>query len=112
METIHRNREEDDEFEAGGFTLAEARTIHAPVIDEAFLNVECTLKDVRDLSGAGITAMVTGQVRHISVDEAYAKGYERYGQNGFMLLAPGPQNLVTGAPNQSAIATVKIEKYD
>ena len=76
VETIHRNREEDDEFEAGGFTLAEARTIHAPVIDEAFLNLECTLKDVRDLSGAGITA------------------------------------IVTGAPNQSAIATVKIEKYD
>lgn len=29
-----------------------------------------------------------------------------------MLLVPAPQDLVTGKPNQSAIATVQIEKYD
>ncbi len=62
---------------------------------------------------AGITAMVIGQVQHISVEEAYAQGYElRYGKDGFMLLVPAPQDLVTGEPNQSAIATVHIEKYD
>ena len=71
------------------------------------------LKGVQDLSGAGITAMVIGQVQHISVEEAYAQGYElRYGKDGFMLLVPAPQDLVTGEPNQSAIATVHIEKYD
>ena len=66
-----------------------------------------------DLSGAGITAMVIGQVQRISVEETYAQGYEqRYGKDGFMLLVPAPQDLVTGEPNQSAIATVHIEKYD
>ena len=35
-----------------------------------------------------------------------------YGMDGFMLLVPAPQYLVTGEPNQSAIATVHIEKYD
>ena len=57
--------------------------------------------------------MVIGQVQHISVEEAYAQGYElRYGKDGFMLLVPAPQDLVTGEPNPSAIATVHIEKYD
>lgn len=65
------------------------------------------------MSGAGVTAMVIGQVQHISVEENYARGYEqRYGREGFMMLIPAPQDLVTGAPSQSAIATVKIEKYD
>ena len=84
----------------------------APVIEEAFLQVECTLEEAKDLSGAGITAMVVGRVRHMSVEAAYAQGYARYGREGFMLLAPAPQDLVTGAPNASAIATVRIEKYD
>ena len=75
--------------------------------------MECTLKDIQDLSGAGITAMVIGQAQHIWVEQDYAQGYEkRYGKDGFMLLIPAPQDLVTGKPNQSAIATVGIEKYD
>lgn len=76
-------------------------------------NMECILKEAQDLSGAGITAMVIGQVQHISVEEQYAQGYEpRYGKEGYMLLIPAPQDLITGKPNQSAIATINIEKYD
>lgn len=104
---------DDNEFAAGGFTVSDAKTVHAPAVSEAFLTMECTLKEIQDLSGAGITAMVTGQVQHISVEKAYVQGYElRYGKNGFMMLIPAPQDLVTGEPNQSAIATVHIEKYD
>ena len=112
VETIRCNDPETDEFAAGGFTLARAKTVCAPVIEEAFLQVECTLEEAKDLSGAGITAMVVGRVRHMAVEAAYAQGYARYGREGFMLLAPAPQDLVTGAPNASAIATVRIEKYD
>ncbi|MCC2253517.1 flavin reductase [Ruminococcus sp. CLA-AA-H200] len=113
VDTIHQNDFETDEFAAGNFTLSNAKTIHAPAIQEAFINVECTLKEIQDLSGAGITAMVTGQVQHISVEEEYAHGYEkRYGEDGFMILVPAPQNLLNGEPGQSAIATVDIRKYD
>ena len=56
--TIHCNDLETDEFAAGGFTRSDAKTIHAPAIQEAFLNLECTLLETRDLSGAGKTAMV------------------------------------------------------
>ena len=97
----------------GGFTLCDGKAVHAPMIEEAFVSLECTLKDIFDLSGAGITAMIIGQVQHISVEKEYAQGYEkRYGKDGFMMLVPAPQNLVTGMPNRSAIATVNIEKYD
>ena len=113
VDTIKYNDIETDEFAVGHFTLSNAKTIHAPIIQEAFINMECTLKETQDLSGAGITAMVIGQVQHISVEKEYAQGYEqRYGTDGFMMLIPAPQDLVTGQPNQSAIATVKIERLD
>ena len=113
VDTIKENDLETDEFEVGKFNLSKAHTIHAPMINEAFMNIECTLKSVEDLSGAGMTTMIIGQVQHISVDRDYAQGYEkRYGKDGFMMLVPAPQNLVTGKSNQSAIATINIEKYD
>lgn len=111
--TINQNEDEADEFQVGNFTLEHAETIHAPIIKEAFLNMECTLKEVMDLSGAQITAMVVGQVQHIFVEEAYARGYDkRYGQDGFMMLVPAMQDLISGEAGQSAIATVKIERFD
>lgn len=113
VDTINHNDYEADEFQVGSFALSDAKTINAPVIQEAFINMECTLKSVQDLSGAGVAAMVIGEVQHISVDEDYARGYEkRYGKDGFMMLIPSPQNLVTGEAPQSAIATVKIERLD
>ena len=112
-ETIFHNEYDSDEFQTGGFALEEARTIHAPVIREAFLTMECTLRDVQDLSGTGMAAMVIGEVQHMSVEEDYAQGYaKRYGEEGFMMLVPSPQNLVTGEADLSAIGMVKIEKYD
>ena len=112
-ETIFHNEYDSDEFQTGGFALEEARTIQAPVIREAFLTMECTLRDVQDLSGTGMAAMVIGEVQHMSVEEDYAQGYaKRYGEEGFMMLVPSPQNLVTGEADLSAIGTVKIEKYD
>ena len=113
VDTIHQNEYETDEFTSGNFTLAKAKTIHAPVIQEAFINMECTLKEIQDLSGAGMTAMVIGEVQHMSVAHEYAEVYQlRYGKDGYMMLIPAPQNLLTGESNPSAIATVEIEKYD
>lgn len=72
--------------------------------------MEYTLKSTQDLSAAGITSMIIGEVQYISVDQKYAQGYEkRYGKDGFMMLVPVSQDLVTGEPNQSAVAIVNIE---
>ena len=111
IETIRQNELDADEFSAGGFTLENARTISAPIIQESFVTLECTLKSMEDLSGAGITAMVVGQVQHAWVD-ADQSPESRCGKDGYMMLMPGAQNLNTGAPNPSIIASLAIEKRD
>ena len=73
VDTIHHNELDDNEFDVGGFTLYDGKKIHAPMIQEAFVNMECTLKDIQDLSGSGITAMIIGQVMHILVEKEYAQ---------------------------------------
>lgn len=110
--TIHQNEVETDEFQVGEFSADPCRKIHAPAIREAFLNMECSLHSVQDLSGAGITAMVTGKVENVWVEEGMAQGYRRHGEQGFPLLFPGPQDLVTGAPNPTGIATLQLQKLD
>ena len=112
VRTISENGDETDEFAAGGFTPVPAASVRAPMIDEAFLTMECTVKQVQDLSGAGIAAMVVGEVCRVWVAEEYARGYRRYGEDGFMLLVPSPQDLTTGEPAQSAIATAEIRRLD
>lgn len=111
LETIRQNELDADEFSAGGFTLENARTISAPIIQESFLTLECSLKSMEDLSGAGITAMVVGQVRHCWID-ADLSPESRCGKARYMLLMPGAQNLSTGEPNPSIIASLTIEKRD
>lgn len=113
VDTINNNGFETDEFKAGGFTLKKCSHINAPYIDEAFINMELSLVDMRDLSGAGITAMVTGKVENIMVDKSYALNREkRCSKDGFMFLVPSVQNIITGEPSQSAIATLNIERLD
>ena len=57
--------------------------------------------------------MVIGEVERICVDERYARSHEkRYGEEGFMLLVPGMQDLVSGEPDPSAIGVMDIRKYD
>lgn len=111
IETIRQNELDADEFSAGGFTLENARTISAPIIQESFLTLECSLKSMEDLSGAGITAMVVDQVRHCWIDSDLSPE-SRCGKAGYMLLMPGAQNLSTGEPNPSIIASLTIEKRD
>ena len=111
--TILYNQEDLDEIQAGGFTLEPAATLDVPCIRESFLQLECTLEEAKDLSGAGITAMVTGRVRQVRVEEAYAKALDRrYGPAGFMLLASASQNLQTGQASPSRILTLNIARYD
>ena len=50
VDTIKHNDMETDEFAVGHFTLSNAKTIHAPIIQEAFINMECTLKETLWLS--------------------------------------------------------------
>lgn len=113
MATIRENAMDANEFQAGGFSLEPAETISAPAIAESFLVLECALRDARDLSGAGITAMITGEVKLVRVEEAFARNEKsRFGESGFMLLAPGPQNLESGAPSPTSIGSFAAHRLD
>ena len=111
--TIEQNGPEEDEFAVGGFSLEEGKAVHAPRIGESFLTMECTLRELRDLTGQGQTAMEIGQVVRVAVEESYARGLDkRYGPEGFMMLLPAPQNLLTGEPSPSGVATLRLERLD
>lgn len=113
VETIHHNEEEADEFAVGGFAQKRAKTVDAPYIEESFLVLECSFLEARDLSGAGVNALITGRVERALVEESYAAGREkRCGEEGFVLLVPGAQNLFTGEPTQSALATLRVQRLD
>ncbi len=113
MSTIRENGEDVDELRAGGFALERAQSIDAPAIAESFLVMECTLRDARDLSGAGVAAMITAEVVRVRVEEAFARRErDRFSEEGFMLLAPGPQNMESGAPSPSAIGNFTPRLWD
>lgn len=113
MATIRENDLDADEFCVGGFDLEQGKRVRAPAIEQSFMNMECSLHDVRDLSGANVTAMVIGRVEYVAVEERYALEAERrFGREGFMLLAPGPQNLATGAPTPTLIGRMQVERRD
>ena len=108
-----RKRRGTDEFAAAGFTREPCEEINAPAIAESFLTMECRLREARDLSGAGVAAMVTGEVVRVRVEEGYARGEkDRFGEGGFLLLAPGPQNMESGAPSPTAIGNFTPRLWD
>ena len=113
MAAIRENGDDTDEFAAAGLTRERCEEINAPAIRESFLTMECRLLDARDLSGAGMAAMVTGEVVRVRVEEGYARGEkDRFGAEGFMLLAPGPQNMISGAPSPTAIGEFTPRLWD
>lgn len=113
MRAIRENGDDTDEFAAAGLTRERCEEINAPAICESFLTMECRLLDARDLSGAGMAAMVTGEVVRVRVEEGFARGTrDRFGEEGFLLLAPGPQNMESGAPSPTAIGNFAPRLWD
>ena len=113
MRAIRENGDDTDEFAAAGLTRERCEEINAPAIRESFLTMECRLLEARDLSGAGVAAMVTGEVVRVRVEESFARGEkDRFGEDGFLLLAPGPQNMESGAPSPTAIGEFTPQLWD
>ena len=106
VDTIKHNDMETDEFAVGHFTLSNAKTIHAPVIQEAFINMECTLKETQDLSGAGIAAMPKFQT---ITDQ---KSIEKYGGSRMYFAPPIDYDKVMKLIPYGKVITVgKIREY-
>jgi flavin reductase (DIM6/NTAB) family NADH-FMN oxidoreductase RutF len=111
--TINHNEDETDEFEAGGFHKEQARTVACPRMQEAFLSLECKFEKELDLSASGKAALIIGRVKHIAVQEEYAKGIDaKYEDDGFMLNIHAPKNLTTGEGKPSAVAVCKVVRIN
>lgn len=109
--TIEKNGIEDDEFLVGGFTVERALSVNAPRIKESFLSLECKVNQITDLSHAGTTALVIGEVQNMAVDSEYAGDMQkRYGEDGFMLLAHSPFNHEKNEYNKTMTATLKLQR--
>ena len=113
QETIRKNSEDQDEFEAGGFTAEKAETVDVPRIKEAFLCLECKLDQTLDLSGAGIISLIIGRVTHMAMQAEYALGIDqKYGDKGFMFNIHAPKNLATGEGKTSGVAILDIVRKE
>ena len=109
--TIAHNADDEDEFAAGGFSQEPAFLVQVPRIKESFLSLECKTRQVINLSEAGTTALVIGEVQHVALDEEYANDVKkRYGENGFMLLVHSPFNYQTCEFSPAMAATLKLQK--
>lgn len=112
-DTINQNKDDTDEFEAGGFHKEAAKTVACPRMQEAFLTLECVLEKEMDLSGSGRAALIIGRVNHIAMQEEYAEGIDgKYEDNGFMLNIHAPKNLKTGDGKASAVAVCKVVRVN
>lgn len=109
LETIVHNGADDDEMAAAGFTAEAASTVSCPRIGEAFLSMECTLEREVPFDACPNLVLLTGLVRHIAMEEAFAQGMdEKYGENGFMFNIDSPKSIVTGEGRPGAVAVMKI----
>lgn len=111
LQTITHNQDADDEMAAGGFTSEASRTVAPPRIGEAFLCMECTLEKEVELSAGSRAPLLVGRVRHIAMEEAYAKGIDKkYGEDGFMLNIDSPLDWSTGKGAPTGLAVCKVVK--
>ena len=111
IKTIFHNKDEDNEFLAGGFTAGKAETVNAPVIEESFLTLECELAEARDLFLGSRTVLILGKAKRAVLEDSHAHGVDKkYGPEGFMFNIHSPIDLKTGEGEVSAVATMKIEK--
>ena len=84
VRTIDQNDYEADEFQIGDFTLSDGHAIHAPVIEEAPVNIECKVKSIQEL---GSHHMFLAEVTAVQVDETYMDEKGKFDLNRTGLIA-------------------------
>lgn len=68
-------------------------------------------QQVIDISGAGTTALIIGEVICAAIEQSYAGDMQkRYGEEGFMLLAHSPFNHEANVYNKTMIATLHLKE--
>lgn len=72
MATIGNNQFDVDELAAAGLTAVPAGMVHAPMVDECFMNLECRYLWEKDIKEGDEYTMVCLEVVNVHIDEAHA----------------------------------------
>ncbi|MBN1438076.1 MAG: flavin reductase [Anaerolineales bacterium] len=108
-QTVFHNEDDADEIAVGGFAAEPSRIVAVPRIREAFLCLECRLKNDVDLSQKGIQSLVIGQVLSAAMETDYLNGSERkYGPDGFMFYGNELRDFAGGNQGERKVACLNI----
>ncbi len=99
-----------DELLHAQLTPETAKTVNAPRVAEAFLVYECRVKSITDLSGAGKTALVVGEVLHAAAESGSRDLAKITGEDGFMFNIHSPADAVTGVIAPMGVAALSLVK--
>lgn len=71
MATIRHNQFDTDEIAAAGLTAVKAEQVHAPMIEECFLNLECRFKWEREIAEGDNSVLMCLEVVSLHMDERH-----------------------------------------
>ena len=71
MTTIRHNRFEDDEIALASLTAVKADMVHAPMIEECFINLECRFKWEKEIAEGDDYVLICLEVVKAHIDERH-----------------------------------------
>lgn len=111
LTTIENNRFNDDELSVAGLTVEKARKVHAPLVKECFLNLECEYMWEKEIFPHSRHVVMCVKVVNVWMDSDYYNktGKGRYGETGYLYNIHSPLNPETGEEDDTYLGV--IEKY-
>lgn len=115
MKTVENNGYDTDELSASGLTVLPADQVHAPMVQECFLNLECELEWEKELVPGGDHIVMCGKIVGIHIDEEQfdPERNGRYGKTGYLYNIHSPANPETGKQEETEVGVIqKLGTYD
>ncbi|MBR6030232.1 MAG: flavin reductase family protein [Clostridia bacterium] len=110
MATIRNNADEADEITAAGLTAEPARWVHAPMVKECFMNLECRYVWEKEIVPGDDHVLLCLEVLGIHIDEARLG--ETAGEQGILYNIHHPVNPESGQKTAHDYAGVLVKKID
>lgn len=98
IKTIRNNQFETDEITAAGLTAEKSVKVHAPRIQECFLNIECEYLWEHELYKGSSEVAIAVKGVHVCMDNDYFDQMKlgRYGKSGYLFQVDQPTNPENG----------------
>ena len=110
METIRNNGFETDEITASGLTAVRAEWVDAPMVQECFMNLECSYAWEKEIVPGDDHVLICLEILGAHIEEAYLE--EKTGENGPLYNIHHPINPVKVGKTSRDIAAVLTKKIE